>query len=115
MTASAVGEIAKHLHWKLAGFLPRFELFFDELVHLVPKRFRYDRLARDLAPFAFRFVFNSPCAMLAIPIEVIDAFGAWVDENASHLHIPPQDTVPGAVAGSVKQLGHRAFAAVLQE
>ena len=37
VTARAVGEVAKDLHGQPAGFFPGFELFFDDLVDLIPE------------------------------------------------------------------------------
>src|SRR6266576_6531480 len=115
MTARAVSKIAEYLHGELSGFLPGFELFLDDLVNFIPERFRDNRFARDLTPFGFGFDRLFPIAMFAGPIKVIDAFGARFDQNSGDLNVPPCHAVTGAVAGSVKQLGNCALAAILNE
>jgi hypothetical protein len=110
-----VGEVAKDLHGQPPWFLPRFELFFDDLIDLIPERFRHNRFAFDFAPFALRFGDLTPVAVLFAPIEEIYAFGAGVRQNAGDLHIAPHDTVTGAIASDVQELSDCALAAMLKE
>ena len=52
----AVGKVAKDLGGELSGTFPAFQLFLNDLVDLVPKRFRNDWFTFDPTPFAFGFL-----------------------------------------------------------
>jgi hypothetical protein len=69
-------EVSEDLHGEPAWLLPGFELFFDDLVDLVPKGLGNDGGAGNLAPLALRLVEDPKVALLAGAVEVIDALGA---------------------------------------
>ena len=48
-------------------------------------------------------------------VEIVDALGAGVDEDAIQLGVAPDDPAPRPVSGSIQELGHHPFPAMLEK
>lgn len=75
---------AEEMHRWLARLLPGFELFLQNLVHLVPQGLGNDWLARNFAPFALRLGFGAPVPRLTLGVEEVEAFGTRLVEDAQN-------------------------------
>ena len=60
VAARTVRQPAEQMNWRFTGPFPRFKLFLNDLINLIPKLFGNDRFALHLAPFALRLRFGSP-------------------------------------------------------
>ena len=88
--AEAVQETTKQLHRRLARTLPAFGLFFDDLVHLVPKCLGNNWLAINLAPLVLRLGLQLPGTVM---LEAV--------EDAEQLRVAPDHAAAGPVAGGI--------------
>ena len=63
LAAGAPSQIAEGVGGELAGFLVGLELFFENLIHLIPQLRIHDGFAFDPAPFFLGFLDASPTGL----------------------------------------------------